>query len=90
MAEVVWTREALSNLDLIATYVRQFDPGAAQRFALALIDAANSLEEFPERGRPSTNGTRELPIVPPYVIRYEYRDDLVYVLSIRHGRQLDQ
>ncbi|ANY21028.1 Toxin RelE2 [Tsuneonella dongtanensis] len=87
MAEVVWTREALSNLDLIVSYIHQFDPEAAQRFARALTDSAASLGEFPDRGRPSGNGTRELPIVPPYVIRYESDGGIATILSIRHGRQ---
>ena len=87
MVEVVWTREALSHLDLIVTYLRQFDPDAAARFAGALVDAADSLAEFPERGRPAGNDTRELSIVPPYVIRYDIAESAVRILAIRHGRQ---
>jgi plasmid stabilization system protein ParE len=33
MARVVWTREALGNLELIRAYIQQFDPVAAQRMA---------------------------------------------------------
>lgn len=87
MAEVVWSREALANLDLIIAYIKQFDPAAAQRFAVALVDAAQSLESFPARGRSASNGTREMPVVPPYVIRYDLHGDRVTILGIRHGRQ---
>ena len=87
MAEVVLSREALANLDLIIAYIKQFDPAAAQKFAVALIEAAKCLETFPARGRPASNGARELPIVPPYVIRYDLEGDRVTILGIRHGRQ---
>jgi toxin ParE1/3/4 len=65
MARIVWTREALANLELTRAYIHQFDPGAAQRMALRLIEAGDGLRDFPERGRPIANGRRELPTVPP-------------------------
>lgn len=87
MARVVWSREALANLELIIAYIRQFDPAAAKRFAGRLVTVAESLEQFPGRGRPASNGARELAIVPPYVIRYDYDGEEVQILGIRHGRQ---
>jgi toxin ParE1/3/4 len=87
MARVVWTREALSNIELIRAYIQQFDPGAAQRMARRLIEAGDSLREFPERGRLVADGRRELPTVPPYIIRYRIEADRVFILRIRHGRQ---
>jgi toxin ParE1/3/4 len=89
VAEVAWTREALVHLELIRAYIRQFDPDAARRFARRLIDAGESLRDFPDRGRPAGDGKRELPIVPPYVIRYEIHGEVVYIVSIRHSRQDD-
>lgn len=85
MAEVVWLREAIDQLDLIAAYVRQFDPAAADRIATSLVDTATSLADFPNRGRPATNGTREMVTVPPYTLHYEVRDDLVTILGVRHS-----
>jgi len=69
MVQIVWTRRALAQLRWIRAYVAQFDPDAAERLAARLIDAGNSLHEFPDRGRQATAGRRELATVPPHVIR---------------------
>ncbi len=88
MVRIVWTREALTNLELIRAYIHQFDPQAAQRMASRLIDAGTSLGDFPERGRTATGETRELVTVPPYALRYRLDAGTVYILRIRHGAQL--
>lgn len=88
MARIVWTREALSNLELIRAYIHEFDPNAAQRLARRLLTAGDSLAKFPARGRPVADGRRELATIPPYVIRYRYEGETVFILSVRHGAQL--
>jgi plasmid stabilization system protein ParE len=86
MRRVIWTDPAIADLDGIRTYVGQFSPLAAQRLAARLIGAANSLVDFPNRGRIALLGTRELVFVRPYLIRYRVEDpDLVFVLRVRHG-----
>jgi len=87
MVQVIWSREAISNLDLIREYIQQFDPQAAKLFVARLIEAGESLQQFPERGRRSTLGKRELTIVAPYIIRYQYDGQAVRILSIRHSKQ---
>ena len=87
MARVIWTRAALSHLELIRSYIEQFDPVAAARFAQRLLDAGNSLTDFPNRGRPAGDGKRELPTVAPYVIRYVVRGEQAFILAIKHGSQ---
>ena len=87
MARVVWTREALANLELIRAYIEQFDPNAAVRLTAQLFAAGDSLRDFPRRGRPSGDGVRELPTVPPYVVQYEVHGDIAYILRIKHGAQ---
>ena len=82
---VVWTDEAVSNLDSIAGYITDFSPMAAQRLALRLRKAAESLAASPERGRPVARDIRELTVIYPYLIRYRERDDDVLILRIRHG-----
>jgi plasmid stabilization system protein ParE len=51
MRRVIWTTEATGNLTDIRAYIGSFNPLAAQRFALRLWNAAESLAEHPERGR---------------------------------------
>ena len=87
MARVVWTSGALAELDLIRIYIAIFDPVAAERLAERLMAAAESLCDFPNRGRPAGGGKRELPTIRPYIIRYDVRGETVFVLSIKHGAQ---
>ena len=92
MAEVIWRSDALADLDEIIDYIEQFDPAAARSHDTALRNLGESLCDFPNRGRPAANSTREMTSVPPYVLAYRYRaqDDEVDILSIRHGRRQPQ
>ena len=90
MAKVVWRSKALDELTDITLYIRGFDPAAALRTRDRISDLGDSLIHFPRRGRPLDNGLRELTGAPPYVITYAVADDVVTILSIRHGaRNLD-
>ena len=90
MAQVVWTDEALANLDAMQTYIEQFNPLAAQQMAVRLITAGNSLAEMPDRGRGVGRKQRELTTVHPYLIRYRVVEDMIVVLRIRHGARRPQ
>lgn len=87
MAKVIWRAEALDELERIITYIEQFDPVAADKTSIRLYGLGQSLEDFPRRGRPVEDGTREMTGVPPYVLSYRIDGDRVFVLSIRHGRR---
>ncbi|MDB5705708.1 MAG: type toxin-antitoxin system RelE/ParE family toxin [Sphingomonas bacterium] len=88
MARIVWTREALASPELIRSYIHQFDPQAAHRMALRLIEAGDSLRTFPDRGRPVSGGRRELVTIPPYIIRYKFDGERVFIVGVRHSAQL--
>ena len=85
MARVIWSPNALLELDLIRAYIAQFDNAAAARIYRGLFEAGNSLEDFPNRGRPASGNRRELPTVPPYVIRYVVSGEIVFIQGVRHG-----
>lgn len=85
--QVRWTEAALTDLERIRSYIGHFNPSAARRMAARLIEAANSLDSFPERGRSIGRGRRELTVVWPYVIRYRIADEHVVILRVRHGAQ---
>lgn len=85
MAEVVWLKEAIEQLDLIVAYIELFDPVAAERIGDRLFALGGSLSEFPNRGRPADSGIREMTIVPPYILRYEVVGDVVFIRGVRHG-----
>ena len=81
----MWTAEAADNLDAIVSYIELFHPPAAQLIATRLIELADSLADFPDRGRDAGQGRRELTVVPPYILRYRVEGDRVVILRVRHG-----
>jgi len=85
--EVVWTATALADIASIFGYVRRFNPHVATRLVSILRQTGDSLATFPERGRLTGAGRRELLIVRPYVIRYRIDGSRVLILRIRHGHQ---
>jgi plasmid stabilization system protein ParE len=82
---IVWTDEAIDHLEAIVTYVSVHDPAAAERLGRKLIELADSLIEFSERGRDVGDGKREMPTVWPYNLRYRVETERVIILRIRHG-----
>jgi len=82
---VIWTAEAVENLEAIGTYIEAFNPAAAERIVTRLVALAESLAEFSKRGRDVGDGRREMTIVPPYVLRYRVDQERVIILRIRHG-----
>lgn len=85
MADVVWTDQALDQLDLIVSYVELYDTVAAGRLRARLFEVSESLRDFPHRGRPVGNGRRELVTVPPHLPRYRVDGEVVAILGVRHG-----
>lgn len=86
--EVIITRSALSDLEQIRAYIARDNPVAAQKFCLKLLDEAESLRIFPERGgfiaeRP---GARFV-MVYPYLVVYRIAEEsrTVRVLRFWHG-----
>lgn len=85
MRRIVWTDEAIDHLEAIMAYVMAFNPQAAERLGERLIAVADSLAEYPDRGRDAGEGRREMTTVWPYVLRYRVEGDAVIILRIRHG-----
>jgi plasmid stabilization system protein ParE len=70
------SRAAIADLVRLRAFLAERDESAAQRVTIALDAALHSLEDLPERGRPSgVVGARDL-IVPfgqsSYLLRYAY------------------
>ena len=87
MRRIVWSRAAREDVQRIRAYIGQFNPLAAQRTAVRLTLAADSLADYPERGRIVGANLRELVVVYPYLIRYRMGSSAVSILRIRHGAQ---
>jgi addiction module RelE/StbE family toxin len=85
--KVNWRATAYADLRRIFDYVAEEDPLAAQCLARELVLAADSLQQFPDRGRPGlVSGTRELVLVRPYVMVYEVTET-VTILRVWHSAQ---
>ena len=89
MRRIVWTDDAVSHLEAIVAYLTAFNPDAAARLGQRLIAVADSLAEFPERGRNVGNGCREMTTVRPYVLRYRIEIERIIILRIRHAARLE-
>ncbi len=81
----MWTNEAVEHLEAIIAYISAFNPSAASGLGARLIAVADSLSEFPDRGRDAGGGMREMTTVWPYVLRYRVEAERVIILRIRHG-----
>ncbi len=85
VGRVIWSDQALDDLEEIGRYIAGFNPAAAVRLLIRLRAAGESLRDFPDRGRPAFVGTRELTSMSPYVIRYWVEADEVVIVRVRHG-----
>lgn len=85
MYKIVWTDEAIAQLEGIGAYIAIEDPRAAADLADRLIALADSLAEFPHRGRVAEENSREMTTVWPYILRYSVEGDTVLIRRIRHG-----
>jgi toxin ParE1/3/4 len=85
LRRIVWTDEAVAHLEAIIAYIEAFNPAAARRLGERLIEVADSLTEFPDRGRDAGQGRREMTTVWPYILRYRVEEERVVILRIRHG-----
>jgi plasmid stabilization system protein ParE len=88
MVRVIWSRDAIDDVEAIRNYIAEFNPGAGDQLAARLIAAGNSLTNFPDRGRPASGGCREYVALSPYLIRYEFESGFVSILRIRHSARL--
>jgi addiction module RelE/StbE family toxin len=86
---VVWRAKALADVSRIVRYIATDNPVAAKRVGRELLLAGDSLVIFPRRGRPGREaGTRELVVVPPYLIVYRVSGaDMVTILRVWHAAQ---
>jgi plasmid stabilization system protein ParE len=91
--KLIVSRAAVADIERLRVFLEDRNRAAAERAVVILTCAIQSLDNLPERGRPSGKpGIREL-IVPfgqsAYVVRYAHRADAeeVIVLRIWHGRE---
>lgn len=88
--KVIFSPQALADLEAAVRFIAQDNPAAAVRFGNALIDRAAILENFPLLGSPYSKrpGVRKL-VFRPYIIFYRFREKVncVDILRYWHSAQ---
>ena len=94
MAQIVYSKNALTNLARAFEFLLEHDQEAAIASAAAIREAVELLANHPMIGRRVAGELRELVISygkTGYVALYRFipAHDLVRVLAVRHQRELD-
>jgi plasmid stabilization system protein ParE len=94
VARLVYSENALANLERLFAFLEPKDPDVALAAVVAIRSAVEMLEAHPLIGRIVTKDLRELVISfgeTGYVALYRFHRtrDEVRVLAVRHQRELD-
>jgi len=88
VASLVWTNEALEELESICSSIARSSVSAAELFATRVFETVERLETFPRSGRlvpeDHEGDLREI-IVGPYRIIYSVVGQTVFIYMIHHG-----
>jgi len=92
VTRILWSPQALSDLESIRDYIAHDSPRYAELVLRRLVAAVDRLEEFPKSGRvvPERNADdlREI-IVRPYRIVYRLRPGVAEIVTVfRASRML--
>ena len=92
MAQVIFSRNAASNIERLHRFLAEKNPDAAARAVNTILDRLAVLARSPRLGPvdPDRPDTRQLFIrfgAAGYVARYSVLGDTVTVLAIRHMRE---
>jgi len=87
---LVWSPEAVEDIDAIAAYIDRDSPWYARAVASKIVETAESIPEYPELGRivPEIDdpAIRER-LVHRYRLVYRLDEARVLIVAVIHGRQ---
>ncbi len=94
LAQVVYSENALANLERAFEFLAEHDPDSAIAAATAIREAIETLANHPLIGRRVEGDLRELVISygkTGYVALYRFlpAQDQIQIIAIRHQRELD-
>lgn len=86
--KLVYTAEAIQDLERLRVFIAEHDPAAAGRVAAELVQRVEQLQVFPLMGRPVTRAPdpeslRDM-VFGHYVVRYSVHAEMLIVLRIWH------
>jgi toxin ParE1/3/4 len=91
VARLIWSAEALGDLDAIADYIHRDSPQHARRVVDAALDLAQSVAEQPKIGRivPELDdpNVRER-FLYSYRMLYAITSEQIEIVALIHGRRL--
>lgn len=92
MTELVYSEQALLDLERLSEFLVETDPESAHETAQLIFEALDILERHPEIGRKVQWGQRELVVSrgrTGYLALYRFLPhvDRVLVLALRHQRE---
>lgn len=88
MLRLVWSAEALDDLEAIIGYIADRNLDAAGRLQDMIEHVAEQLPEHPYLYRVGrVPGTREAVVHPNYILIYRVDADLIDILAVLHARQ---
>ena len=88
MAQVIWSPEALRDLDDLAAFIAKDSQYNAALFVQRMIDATDRLAYFPQSGRaiPEIGASRFREVIDgDYRIMYSVNGDEVHIDAVLHG-----
>lgn len=86
---ILWNKQARRDLRAARAYIARDNSRAADEQVMRVLSAIDTLQRFPERGRPGRRvGTREMSVVnTPYIVAYRLLADKIQILRVIHERQ---
>lgn len=92
MAQLIYSRQAVADLERLTDFLLETEPAAALQTAELIAEAIQILGNHPLVGRAVEHDMRELVISrgqTGYVALYSYEEeyDAVLILAIRHQRE---
>ena len=92
MAEVIWSPQAIEDVEAIARYIESDSPFQARRVAMLIMQEARRLQRHPRCGSiiPERNEEtyRELRVFSYRLLYRVMGDDVVHLLAVVHGKRL--
>jgi len=87
--KIVWTRQAISDLNHAYDYVSEYSPDLAKDIIERIKKSLEALRGFPEMGRKGrVPETRELVVAKtPFILPYRVRKNRIEILAVIHGNR---
>ncbi|MGK7944011.1 MAG: type II toxin-antitoxin system RelE/ParE family toxin [Microcystaceae cyanobacterium] len=91
MAKIIWTTQALIDVESIGDYIARDAPSIAQIVVDQILNSVERLENFPHSGRVvpeiEQDNIREI-ILNRYRIVYRFSENEVKILTVFHSSKL--